>query len=124
MSLEKNISLSTLITKSLGGKIFQFLQCSLHHKIQPEGPGGWFWLGGNRKVQCTISKFLLSLFYSTFIEQNIFSRDMFFCLYHYKHIVGMNVLAGKFLKRIERIVVNFSTVRRILKTITIFVVAK
>ena len=45
--LWKNIFWSTLITKSRGGKFFEFLHCpfegraDMNHEIQPEGPAGW-----------------------------------------------------------------------------------
>ena len=74
----KNIFQSTLITKSRGGKIFEFLhfpfqgRADMHHKIQPKGPGGRCQLGGNSKVQCMISKILFFLILSTFIDQKIF----------------------------------------------------
>ena len=63
MSLEKNIFWSTLISKSRGGKFFEFLHClfegnsDMRHKIQPKWPIGRYHLADGSKGQCRNSIF-------------------------------------------------------------------
>ena len=74
----KNIFWSTLIAKSRGGKIFEFLHCpfegraNMHHKIQPNWLTGRCCLAGGSKGLFRKTKFFLSLLLPVKVDQYIF----------------------------------------------------
>ena len=80
----KNIFWSTLIAKSRGGKIFEFLHCpfegrtNMHHKIQPNWPVGRCCLAGGSKGQCRKSKNFPPLLLAVKVDQNIFFPETCF----------------------------------------------
>ena len=85
----KNRFLSTLIAKSRGGKIFEFLHCpfegrtNIHQKIQPNWPVGRCCLAGGSKGQCRKSKNILSLLLPMKVDQYIFFPETIFGIVHY-----------------------------------------